>query len=251
MAELVVGRARPRRRPRVLLDHSAPGAAPSVRERLLDEAAGNPLALLELPVALSDAQLEGRAPLPGALPLTARLRASFSERVDRLPEATREALLIAAAEEAGELAVTLRAARRARAAPGCARSRRGGRTGPDRRGDPELPPSARALGRLRVGDAGPAPANPRRAGRRAGGRGQRGARRLAPRDSGADARTRRSRARSRHRRSAPRCGAVTHPRRAPSNAPRRSARRRPSAPGGSLPRRKPPGPPDRWTAPRS
>ena len=94
----------------LLLGHSAPGAAPSVRERLLDEAAGNPLALLELPLALSDAQLEGRAPLPGALPLTARLRASFSERVDRLPEATRAALLVAAAEEAGELAVTLRAA---------------------------------------------------------------------------------------------------------------------------------------------
>ena len=76
----------------LLLDHSAAGAAPSVRERLLDEAAGNPLALLELPVALSDAQLAGRAPLPGALPLTARLRASFGERVDRLPAATRDAL---------------------------------------------------------------------------------------------------------------------------------------------------------------
>ncbi len=109
LAELVVaGLDRPSAA--VLLDHSAPGAAPSVRERLLDEAAGNPLALLELPVALSDAQLESRAPLPGALPLTARLRASFSERVDRLPEASRAALLIAAAEEAGELAITLRAA---------------------------------------------------------------------------------------------------------------------------------------------
>jgi DNA-binding CsgD family transcriptional regulator len=94
----------------LLLDHSSPDAAPSVRERLLDEAAGNSLALLELPLALSEAQLEGRAPLPGALPLTARLRASFSQRVVRLPEATRAALLIAAAEEAGELAVTLRAA---------------------------------------------------------------------------------------------------------------------------------------------
>ena len=94
----------------LLLGQSAPGAAPSVRERLLDEAAGNPLALLELPIALSDEQLEGRAPLPGTLPLTARLRASFSERVDRLPEATRAALLVAAAEEAGELVVMLRAA---------------------------------------------------------------------------------------------------------------------------------------------
>ncbi len=94
----------------LLLDHSARRVVPSVRERLLDEAAGNPLALLELPVALSGSQLEGQAPLPGALPLTQRLRASFSERVDRLPEVTRLVLLIAAAEEAGELAVTLRAA---------------------------------------------------------------------------------------------------------------------------------------------
>ena len=93
-----------------LLDHSAPGAGSSARERLLDDAAGNPLALLELPVALSDQQLEGQAPLPAALPLTSRLRASFSERIDRLPRPTRESLLIAAAEEAGELAVTLRAA---------------------------------------------------------------------------------------------------------------------------------------------
>jgi DNA-binding CsgD family transcriptional regulator len=93
----------------LLLDHSASGASPPVRERLLDEAAGNALALLELPLALSDAQLEGRESLPDALPLTARLRASFAERVDRLPEATRQALLVAAAEEAGELAVTLRA----------------------------------------------------------------------------------------------------------------------------------------------
>jgi DNA-binding CsgD family transcriptional regulator len=94
----------------LLLDHSAPGAAPSVRERLLDEAAGNALALLELPLALSDQQLAGEAPLPGALPMTSRLRGSFSQRIDLLPTATREALLIAAAEEAGELAVTLRAA---------------------------------------------------------------------------------------------------------------------------------------------
>ncbi len=109
LAELFVG-GLDRSSASLLLAHSAPGAVPSVRSRLLDEAAGNPLALLELPVALSDAQLEGRAPLPGALPLTARLRASFSERVDRLPEATRAALLVAAAEEAGELAVILRAA---------------------------------------------------------------------------------------------------------------------------------------------
>jgi len=94
----------------LLLDRSAAGAEPSVRERLLQDAAGNPLALLELPVALSDQQLRGWAPLPARLPLTSRLRALFSERVERLPAATRDALVIATAEEAGELPVTLRAA---------------------------------------------------------------------------------------------------------------------------------------------
>ena len=94
----------------VLLDQVAREAAPSVRGRLLDEAAGNPLALLELPAGLSDAQLAGHALLPEALPVTDRLRAAFGQRIERLPEPTRGALLIAAAEEAGELAVMLRAA---------------------------------------------------------------------------------------------------------------------------------------------
>ena len=107
--DLVVG-GLDRASAQLLLDRSAPGAAPSVRARLIDEAAGNPLALLELPVALSDQQLAGQAPLPASLPLTSRLRASFFQRIDRLPATTREALLVAAAEEAGELAVTLRAA---------------------------------------------------------------------------------------------------------------------------------------------
>ncbi len=94
----------------MLLDQVAREAAPSVRGRLLDEAAGNPLALLELPAGLSDAQLAGHARVPEALPVTDRLRAAFGQRIERLPEPTRAALLIAAAEEAGELAVILRAA---------------------------------------------------------------------------------------------------------------------------------------------
>ena len=87
----------------VLLGRSAPDATPWVRERLLAEAAGNPLALLELPAALSDGQLAGRELLPDALPLTARLRVAFLRRIKRLPESTQAAVLIAAAENAGEL----------------------------------------------------------------------------------------------------------------------------------------------------
>ncbi len=93
-----------------LLSRASSQVAPAVQERLLSEAAGNPLALLELPVALSDSQLTGKAQLPGALPLTARLRGVFIQRVERLPQSTQMALLVAAAEETGELAVILRAA---------------------------------------------------------------------------------------------------------------------------------------------
>ena len=93
-----------------LLSRASSGVAPAVQDRLLSEAAGNPLALLELPVALSDSQLTGKAQLPGALPLTARLRGVFIQRIERLPQSTQMALLVAAAEETGELAVTLRAA---------------------------------------------------------------------------------------------------------------------------------------------
>ena len=92
-----------------LLDGSAPGAVSRVRQRLLNEARGNPLALLELPAALTEAQLAGRAPLPEALPLTTRLRSAFTQQLKRLPASTQAALLIAGAENAGELRVIRRA----------------------------------------------------------------------------------------------------------------------------------------------
>jgi DNA-binding CsgD family transcriptional regulator len=94
----------------VLLDRGAGEAAPSVRERLLAEAAGNPLALLELPAGLSGAQLAGRGELPDAMPLSSRLQAAFRQRIESLPESTQSALLNAAAEDGGEQAVILRAA---------------------------------------------------------------------------------------------------------------------------------------------
>ena len=92
-----------------LLDRSSPQAVPRVRQRLLGEARGNPLALLELPAPLSDAQLAGRASLPDALPLTARLRSTFTQQLKRLPAPTQAALLMASAEHAGELRVIRRA----------------------------------------------------------------------------------------------------------------------------------------------
>jgi hypothetical protein len=68
-----------------LLDAHAGTLAPEVRGRLIEEAGGNPLALLELPATLSGAQLAGSEPLPGRLPLDPRLQQAFLERVGRLP----------------------------------------------------------------------------------------------------------------------------------------------------------------------
>jgi hypothetical protein len=106
--ELVVG-GLDRESAEILLGRGSRQIATSVRERLLIEAAGNPLALLELPSRLSDAQLAGRETLPEALPLNACLRSVFMQRIERLPQSTQSALLVAGAEDAGELPVILRA----------------------------------------------------------------------------------------------------------------------------------------------
>jgi len=84
--------------------------APGVRDRLLAEAGGNPLALLELPQALSAGQLQGLAPLPEAMPLTPRLESVFRQRIGQLPAAAQTALLIAAADNTGEVSAVLQAA---------------------------------------------------------------------------------------------------------------------------------------------
>jgi hypothetical protein len=84
-------------------------AAPSVCERLLAEADGNPLALLELPGSLSQEQLNGGVPLPDAMPLTPRLEGVFRQRIGRLPRQAQTALLIAAADNTGDAPAVLRA----------------------------------------------------------------------------------------------------------------------------------------------
>jgi hypothetical protein len=80
-----------------------PGLDPRVRSRVLDTAQGNPLALLELPQALSDAQRSAREPRPPVLPLGQRLHELFTSRVVRLPPATRALLLTAALAGTGWL----------------------------------------------------------------------------------------------------------------------------------------------------
>ena len=94
-----------------LLDRSASvPLAPAVRRRLVEGTGGNPLALLELPSTLSDAQRSGAEPVLDPLPVGTRVERAFLARVRRLPEDTQTLLLVAAADDTGRLAVVLDAA---------------------------------------------------------------------------------------------------------------------------------------------
>jgi len=96
---------------RALLDATVPGPLDErVRERILAEAAGNPLALLELPRGLTPAAVAGGYGLPGAVPLVSRLEQGFVRQVQSLPGETRQLLLLAAAEPVGDVTLLLRAA---------------------------------------------------------------------------------------------------------------------------------------------
>ncbi|GAA0467477.1 LuxR family transcriptional regulator [Paractinoplanes deccanensis] len=87
-----------------------PDLAVRVQHRLLAIAQGNPRALAELPAALSPSQRAGRDALPTVLPLTDGLRAMHSARIEQLPAATQEPLLLTALESSGNLAVLQAAA---------------------------------------------------------------------------------------------------------------------------------------------
>jgi DNA-binding CsgD family transcriptional regulator len=82
-----------------------------VRDRFVAETRGNPLALLELPRALTPAELAGGFGLP-ATGLSDRIEASFRRRLEPLPAGTRRLLLLAAAEPVGDSALLWRAAER-------------------------------------------------------------------------------------------------------------------------------------------
>jgi DNA-binding CsgD family transcriptional regulator/tetratricopeptide (TPR) repeat protein len=89
---------------RALLDEYAPsqlGAA--VADRLVEATAGNPLALIEIPVLLSTAQLAGAEPLDEMLPPAPTVTRAFRRRLHGLPEKTRQALLVVSASHSGEL----------------------------------------------------------------------------------------------------------------------------------------------------
>ena len=103
---------------RVLLEATIPGPLDSrVRDRILAEARGNPLALLELPRGEPPAAVAGGFGLPSGLPLATRIEQGFAGRFAPLPEQTRRLLLAAAAEPVGDVSLLWRAADRLKIAP--------------------------------------------------------------------------------------------------------------------------------------
>ena len=96
---------------RALLDSVLTGPLDArVRDRIVAEARGNPLALLELPRGLTPEQLAGGFGLPGAGPLSGRIEGSFRRQIDALPDRTRRLLQLAAADPSGDPLLVRRAA---------------------------------------------------------------------------------------------------------------------------------------------
>jgi DNA-binding CsgD family transcriptional regulator len=98
---------------RALLDVALTGPLDArVRDQILAETRGNPLALLELPRGLTPQELAGGFGLPSAMRLSGGIEVNFRRRVDVLPDQTRRLLLIAAAEPVGDPALVWGAAAR-------------------------------------------------------------------------------------------------------------------------------------------
>ncbi|MBX6331639.1 MAG: AAA family ATPase, partial [Gemmatimonadaceae bacterium] len=96
---------------RALLDAATPGRLDErVRDRVVAESHGNPLALLELPKGLTAAELAGGFGRPDARPVASLIEQSFLRRVRALPVETQRLLLTAAAEPVGDVTLLWRAA---------------------------------------------------------------------------------------------------------------------------------------------
>jgi DNA-binding CsgD family transcriptional regulator len=98
---------------RALLESALAGPVDArVRDLIVAETRGNPLALLELPRGLSPAELAGGFGLPEAGPLPGRIEDSFSRQISGLPEETQRLLQLAAADPSGDPLLVWRAAGR-------------------------------------------------------------------------------------------------------------------------------------------
>jgi len=95
-----------------LLDAVVPGRLDEhVRDRIVAETRGNPLALLELPRGLTAAELAGGFERPDVRPMASQIEQNFVQRVQLLPPQTQRLLLTAAAEPVGDVPLLLRALR--------------------------------------------------------------------------------------------------------------------------------------------
>lgn len=96
---------------RALLDAVVTGRLDEqIRDLVVAETRGNPLALMELPHGLTHAELAGGFRLPTGSPLSTQIEESYQRRLSRLPPTSRELLLIAAAEPVGDPLTVWRAA---------------------------------------------------------------------------------------------------------------------------------------------
>ncbi|MER5352924.1 AAA family ATPase [Kitasatospora sp. NPDC002551] len=98
---------------RALLESVVPGRLDErVRDRIVAETRGNPLALLELTRGLSAAELAGGFGRPDVRPLASRIEQSYLRRIGSLPLAAQRLLLAAAAEPVGDVSLLRRVAER-------------------------------------------------------------------------------------------------------------------------------------------
>ena len=96
----------------LLVDSYGSAISAEVRRLIRASAMGNPLALIEIPQALTPGQCSGEAPLPQPMPIGHDLAQIFLDRARRLPQPAQLLLLVAAAEGTGEAHVVLSAGRR-------------------------------------------------------------------------------------------------------------------------------------------
>jgi DNA-binding CsgD family transcriptional regulator len=112
LAELEVDGLR-ERDARALLESALPAPLDAhVRDLLVAETRGNPLALLELPRGLTPTEFAGGFGVAGRPSLTGRIEESFARQMDALPAETQRLLQLAAADPSGDGLLVRRAAKR-------------------------------------------------------------------------------------------------------------------------------------------
>jgi DNA-binding CsgD family transcriptional regulator len=98
---------------RELLDSVLTGPMDArVRDQIIADTHGNPLALLELPRGLTPAELTGGFGVSSAVPLDGRIEESFGRQLETLPAQTRRLVQLAAADPSGDPVLVWRAAGR-------------------------------------------------------------------------------------------------------------------------------------------